>query len=128
MPLLTDADCERIFAELMASGMSKAGYPSSNDDTSHHQPRDIEQLLPDLASINRYHEWRLKQMKQEAEEVERIRQNQPRPTAAELIKAIQETDFRNEELREKVYHILHWIEKGALELGMHCDYHFCLVP
>ncbi|KAI4914824.1 hypothetical protein J4E90_004858 [Alternaria incomplexa] len=128
MSSLTDADCERISAELMASGMSKAGYPSSNDDTSHHQPRDIEQLLPDLASIDRDREWRLKQMEQEVEEPERIRQNQPRPTAAELIKAIQEIDFLNGESREKVYYIRRWIENGALKLGMHCDYHFCLVP
>ncbi|KAI4674560.1 uncharacterized protein J4E88_008296 [Alternaria novae-zelandiae] len=112
----------------MASGMSKAGYPSSNEDTSHHQPRDIDQLLPDLASIDRYREWRLKQMEQEAEEAQRIRHNPPRPTAAELIKAIQETDFLNEKSREKLYHKLHWIKDGALELGMHCDYHFCLVP
>ncbi|KAI4659421.1 uncharacterized protein J4E78_005849 [Alternaria triticimaculans] len=59
---------------------------------------------------------------------ERVRQNQPRPTAAELIKAIQEIDFLDEESREKVYHTLHRIDNGALELGMHCDYHFCLVP
>ncbi|KAI4931176.1 hypothetical protein J4E85_003765 [Alternaria conjuncta] len=128
MSTLTDADCERIFAELMASGMSQASYPSSNNDGSDRQPRDIKQLLPDLADMSRYHEWRLKQVRQEAEETEPIRQTQPRPTAAELIKAIQETDFLNEVSREKVYRALHGIENGALRLGMHCDYHFCLVP
>ncbi|KAI4667119.1 uncharacterized protein J4E79_001803 [Alternaria viburni] len=128
MSSLTDADCEKIFAELMASAMSQAGYPSTNDDSSSHQPRGMEQLLPDIASIDRYHEWRRKQMNQEAEEAERIRQNQPRPTAADLIKAIQETNFLIEESREDVYDIMHGIDKGALELGMHCDYHFDLVP
>ncbi|KAI4680720.1 uncharacterized protein J4E84_007860 [Alternaria hordeiaustralica] len=128
MSSLTDADCEKIFAELMASAMSQAGYPSPNDGSSSHQPRGMEQLLPDIASIDRYHEWRLKQTNQEAEEAERIRQNQPRPTAADLIKAVQETDFYDGESREAVYDILNCIDKGALEWGMHCDYHFGLVP
>ncbi|KAI4640047.1 hypothetical protein J4E93_008847 [Alternaria ventricosa] len=123
MSSLTDADCEKIFAELMAGAMSQAGHPSPNDDGSDRQPRDIPQLLPDVASIDRYHEWRRKQMNQEYEEAERVRQAQPRPTAADLIKAIQETDFHDGESRETVYDTLHWIE-----LGMHCDYHFSLVP
>ncbi|KAI4684075.1 hypothetical protein J4E81_009238 [Alternaria sp. BMP 2799] len=124
MSLLTDADCERISAQLIAH--STRGY--RNDDGSFRtDTTDVEencqlfmrQLLPNETNLRKFQAWSQKQCNL-------IRQLPEPASAAELIKTIEKTDFLSEDSRTTLCDMLSTDLRSYVGLGMHMNYHYCL--
>ncbi|KAI4659420.1 uncharacterized protein J4E78_005848 [Alternaria triticimaculans] len=124
MSLLTDADCERISAQLIAH--STSGYRNSdgsfrtdNPDVEENRQLLMRELLPNPDSLRKFRDWSHKQCNL-------IRQLPEPASAADLVKTIEKTNFLSEDSRTTLCDMLSTDLRSYVGLGMYLDYHYCL--
>ncbi|KAH6864936.1 hypothetical protein BKA58DRAFT_472103 [Alternaria rosae] len=100
MANLTDADCERISAELIAH--STNGYRNDDGSFRTNNP-NVEDDCQDL-----------------------MRQLLPDPASLEKYRTIENTDFLSEDSRTTLCDMLSTDLRSYIGLGMHRKYHYCL--